>query len=331
MIYDCFSFFNELDLLEIRLNVLKDVVDKFVLVEATRTHTGRPKPLYYEENKARFKDFQDRIVHIVVDDLMDETAVAADTFNNPWINENRQRNALAQALESASDDDIVLVSDLDEIPRPEKFAEACQMAAKGEIVRFKLRIYMYFANFRSYRDPWWLIGTQMMSVGTFRHNRRFDTFVCDRFTQESVNLGHTMTKFRFVKPTRVLSDAGWHFGYFGGIEAIKAKLRASSHFEVQNVIKTVEARLSAGENIFGGKRDCFAVAIDEEPLPQYLVTQRNRFSALFFEVTDDYRRRTSLSRKVAWIRGALYRFCVRLVPRPLVAPLSRIMIKFHFR
>ena len=54
MVYDCFSFFNELDLLEIRLNVLKDVVDKFVLVEATRTHTGRPKPLYYEENKARF-------------------------------------------------------------------------------------------------------------------------------------------------------------------------------------------------------------------------------------------------------------------------------------
>ena len=69
MVYDCFSFFNELDLLEIRLNVLKDVVDKFVLVEATRTHTGAEKSLYFKENEARFSAFRDRIVHIVVDDF----------------------------------------------------------------------------------------------------------------------------------------------------------------------------------------------------------------------------------------------------------------------
>ena len=56
MIYDCFSFYNELDLLEIRLNVLKGTVDKFVLAEATVTHTGHPKPLYYAENKARFAE-----------------------------------------------------------------------------------------------------------------------------------------------------------------------------------------------------------------------------------------------------------------------------------
>ena len=331
MIYDCFSFFNELDLLEIRLNVLKDVVDKFVLVEATRTHTGRPKPLYYEENKARFKQFEDRIVHIVVDDLMDEAAVAADTYNNPWINENRQRNALARALSGASDGDFALVSDLDEIPRPEKFATACRLAANGEIVRFKQRIYMYFANFRSYRDPWWLLGTQLMSVGTFRRDRRFNDFRCDRFTQASANAGHTVTKFRFIKPTKLLGDAGWHFGYLGGIEAIKAKLRASSHFEVQNVIDTVERRLSKGENIFGGKRDCFAVPIEAERLPAYLVSHRDAFSKLFFEVSDDYLRRTAFARRVAWLRGALYRFCVRLVPRPLIAPLSRVMIRFHFR
>ena len=54
MTYDCFSFFNELDLLEIRLNVLKDAVDKFVLVEAGETHSGKPKPLYFKENEARF-------------------------------------------------------------------------------------------------------------------------------------------------------------------------------------------------------------------------------------------------------------------------------------
>lgn len=69
MIYDCFSFFNELDLLEIRLNTLDKVVDKFILFESTLTHTGNPKPLYYAENKDRFAKFSDRIVHIVVNDF----------------------------------------------------------------------------------------------------------------------------------------------------------------------------------------------------------------------------------------------------------------------
>lgn len=53
MIYDCFTFFNELNLLEIRLNILNDVVDKFVLVEATKTFSGKDKPLYYEQNKKK--------------------------------------------------------------------------------------------------------------------------------------------------------------------------------------------------------------------------------------------------------------------------------------
>ena len=63
MIYDCFTFFNELDLLEIRLNILNDYVDKFVLVEATRTQNNKEKKLYYEENKERFAKFKDKVIH----------------------------------------------------------------------------------------------------------------------------------------------------------------------------------------------------------------------------------------------------------------------------
>lgn len=68
MIFDAFSFYNELDLLEIRLHELSDVVDFFVLVEATRTHSGRFKPLYYKMNRHRFSHFNDKIIHIIVDD-----------------------------------------------------------------------------------------------------------------------------------------------------------------------------------------------------------------------------------------------------------------------
>ncbi len=68
-IYDCFAFFNELDILRIRIEELKDVVDKFILVEATKTHSGNPKPLYYQEFIHEFAEYQDKIIHYVVDDM----------------------------------------------------------------------------------------------------------------------------------------------------------------------------------------------------------------------------------------------------------------------
>ena len=130
MIFDCFTFFNELDLLEIRLHTLKDVVDKFVIAEATRTHTGKPKELVFDKNRSRFAEFKDKIVHVVVDNLLPEEEVSKDSYNLPWINENRQRNALIKGLSNVDDGDVIIVSDVDEIPRPERIAEAISLAKK---------------------------------------------------------------------------------------------------------------------------------------------------------------------------------------------------------
>jgi beta-1,4-mannosyl-glycoprotein beta-1,4-N-acetylglucosaminyltransferase len=66
-IIDCFTFYNELKLLEYRLNILYNIVDYFIIVEANQTHQGKSKKLYYNENKNRFEKFQDKIIHIVVD------------------------------------------------------------------------------------------------------------------------------------------------------------------------------------------------------------------------------------------------------------------------
>lgn len=111
MVYDCFCFYNELDLLEIRLNILNGCVDKFVLVEATRTQRNNPKPLYFAENKERYKKFEDKIIHLVLDEYPEHI--------EQWTIENLQRNYIMKGLEQCSDDDIILISDLDEIPRPE--------------------------------------------------------------------------------------------------------------------------------------------------------------------------------------------------------------------
>ena len=119
MIVDCFPFFNELDLLEIRLHKLAPVVDRFVLVEATETFTGKPKPLYVQENKERFAQFP--IEHVVID------RHPADVVT-PWQRENYPRHVLFDRLRAMalSSSDIVLLSDLDEIPRADCVSRCLQ-------------------------------------------------------------------------------------------------------------------------------------------------------------------------------------------------------------
>ena len=96
MIYDCFSFFNELDLLEIRLATLDRVVDRFVISESNFTHRGIPKPLYYKDNESRFAKFRSKIIHVVSPDPEDPERAKSDVEYG-WICENRQRNATIRA------------------------------------------------------------------------------------------------------------------------------------------------------------------------------------------------------------------------------------------
>src|SRR4030042_3846553 len=109
-VYDCFTFFNELELLKLCLKEWDQHVDNFVLVEATKTHQNDPKPLYFQENKGRFKNFQEKIIHLIVDDLPGTA--------DPWVNEKFQRNSIMRALADCRWYDIILVSDADEIPSP---------------------------------------------------------------------------------------------------------------------------------------------------------------------------------------------------------------------
>ena len=112
-IFDCFAFFNELTLLEIRLNELSDVVDYFVIVESEKTHQNEDKELFYFKNKDddRFKKFSDKIIHVVV---------KSDEFNNDtWHNERKQFDSIIKGLEIASEDDLIILGAADEIPRKE--------------------------------------------------------------------------------------------------------------------------------------------------------------------------------------------------------------------
>ena len=109
--YDCFTFFNELDVLEIRLKEMWDVTDYFVIAESNLSHSGKPKDYILLDNWERFKPYHSKIRRIQVDD-MPET-------KDSWVREKFQRWALGRGLEDLEADDVVIVSDLDEIPRAE--------------------------------------------------------------------------------------------------------------------------------------------------------------------------------------------------------------------
>ena len=120
MLYDCFVFHNEFDLLEIRLREMGDLVDRFVLVEADQTQRGSPKPFFFDENRERFSAWKDKIVDLQVR-LPDELPPALGVYKNrrkkDWERENYQRNCIAQGLDTCRPDDLVLLSDVDEIIR----------------------------------------------------------------------------------------------------------------------------------------------------------------------------------------------------------------------
>ena len=109
MIIDTFMFYNELDMLEFRLKELNSVVDKFILVESTKTFVGNNKPLYFEENKLLFKKYLHKIHHVVL---------SSNPIGNAWARETHQRIATGQALKylNLNDDDIIIAGDVDEIP-----------------------------------------------------------------------------------------------------------------------------------------------------------------------------------------------------------------------
>jgi beta-1,4-mannosyl-glycoprotein beta-1,4-N-acetylglucosaminyltransferase len=120
-IIDSFLFYNELDLLTYRLNLLNNIVDYFIIVESTHTFVGKEKSLFFNENKHLFEKFTNKIIHIIVDDFPHKYPNINIATNDVWNNEIFQRNAISRGInyiENLVEYDVIIISDLDEIPDP---------------------------------------------------------------------------------------------------------------------------------------------------------------------------------------------------------------------
>lgn len=327
MVYDCFSFFNELDLLEIRLNVLKDVVDRFVLVEATQTHTGQPKQLYYSENSSRFAAFKDKIVHVVVDDFSLAEKFATER-ERAWARENIQRNAIAKGLTEAKSDDVVIISDLDEIPDP---ASVIKASGTAGITRIGMRLYYYFLNYRNYSIPEWRLGTQVLHFSDFIDPKNYKDFKFGQFVLKGVNRIPSASMIRFTSSDRTIRDGGWHFSYLGGIASIKSKLASFAHTEFDAKAKSdewIRDRINKGEDIFLRGDRLFAEEIDES-YPRYIVANRDKLAHLIYKVDAEYLRNTRFSRACCRCLGFVKASVATIVPKSFVPFVFRVRDIVH--
>lgn len=272
MIYDCFSFFNELDLLEIRLNTLNEVVDRFVLVEATRTFQMKEKPLVFAQNKDRFKPFLHKIDHIVVDTY--PTFWSKFRRVKTWDYHDNQKEAKMRGLQDAKPEDTIIISDLDEIPRPEL---VLKYANTPEIKVFQQRLYYYYLNcfVRDYPEPiefyngykpWQ--GTVMMKRKDLKSIKKARLYRGERSEHDNI---------------RIVREGGWHFSYLGGVQAVIAKIEAYSHKE-HNVEafkdpERISALIRQGKGLYEQNVVSEFVPIDES-FPKYLIDNKEKYKDL---------------------------------------------------
>lgn len=239
-IYDCFTFYNEVDLLKVRLDILNPYVNKFVIVELNKTHRGVDKELNFKNHIEEFEQYMDKIIYITPDNIPEYNG------DGDWTIENFQRNSIMLGLEECEPDDIIMVSDLDEIPNPIIFErnnnikytppKFKQMLCGGRKQAIKFLIHnildMNYKNKHSIK-----IGEKNW----------MDLLDCNRFVcaqggyyyymnckRNDSWFGTTISKYKnMISPQDMrnkrfamtnLEDAGWHFSYLGGVERIKQKL-----------------------------------------------------------------------------------------------------------
>lgn len=282
MIYDCFTFYNELELLELRLNELSDVVDKFVLVEATRTFTNLPKPLYFLENRVRFDSFREKLIHIVVEDSPD--------ISNPWTVEYFQRNCIARGLTQCRPSDWILISDIDEIPRAETVA---RVTGKFPFKGGMWTNYILRPLFR-------VLGTWSFSRGRAQRNNPFVLKFQQSLHRHFINCvtvappgsvhwyGTRMLYYRdfttaqFIRHSgrKVVEQGGWHFTSMGGAERIVEKIKSFAHQEFNQPALLDANRISEainhGKSLFEPVEELKFTPLDKS-YPHYVLEHPERF------------------------------------------------------
>jgi len=224
MIFDCFKFFNEFELIELRFMTLDSLVNYFVLVEANKTHTGKPKEFLFEKKKYKYAKYLDKIIYVKVEDLPDYS------IDDIWLAENFQRNCIMRGLEGvAKKGDKIIISDADEIPNSETIRGCLNLTNPVAMIQ---KLFYYYVNCLQ-NQPWW--GSALGTYGEFK------------VPQELRNMARG--------GSNLISNGGWHYSFMGGPEKIKIKVEniAESHLIINDVgsLNDIERKINTQQDLWG--------------------------------------------------------------------------------
>ena len=275
-VIDVFPFFNELDILEIRLNILDPYVDCFILSEATKTFSGLDKPLYYQENKERFEKFNHKIIHNIVEDTTspDLHPYQRDVF--------QKDNIKKVVLDNVSDEDAIIWSDVDEVPNPNAIEQIESFFEQNAIFHFAQENCMGYLNLvevggiiRAMTSDWdyedrprWL-GTKM-----------FGKSILEKYTlSELRSKQETESNYR-------LFPGGWHWSYVGSeglsvVERVLIQIECAAHSELNTQqIKSNVARVKDNKDPLGRDYAVYQPVPLDDSYPEYILNNKEKFASL---------------------------------------------------
>jgi beta-1,4-mannosyl-glycoprotein beta-1,4-N-acetylglucosaminyltransferase len=282
-IYDCVIFFNEIELLELRLEILNQYIDKFVIVESNVTFSGNKKEFVLEKNLNKFDKFKDKIIYKKIQDTPDnfinlhfdkklfyfENDLEKEVLekilkyiNNviyfpkneaQWGRETFQRECILRSLINCNDEDIIILSDLDEIPNVK---DLLNYIDKEDVVVFKQKMFYYFLNF--------LVDNNWIGSKACRYKYLKNTAVSDlRLVREK---------------NKCIENGGWHFSYLGGEQQIRKKIEAYSHQEYNNdsIKNNILSNIQSGKDLFGRNMSLTVVELDNF-YPKYILDNVEKY------------------------------------------------------
>ena len=273
MIYDCFSYWDEDLLLDLRLNILDNYVDYFVIVEGNKTWQNNPKKLRFEIDK--FKKFKNKIIYVPVTDLPDGV--------DPYLRENHQRNCISRGLKNAKDDDLIIISDLDEIPNLENINFK---NIKNKLILFKQKMFYYKFN---------LLLDNMNWCGSKSCKKK--DLLTPQWLREIKDKKYPLwridTLFSNTKASDIffVDKGGWHFSNMKTPKEIEKKMRTYLHHREYDLkplgTKKIEEIIKSKKSIYNLRADMKnekidgtqnLKATDGRELPEYLKKNKTKYS-----------------------------------------------------
>jgi len=257
-IYDCFQYFNEDHIVDLRLNILNDYVDYFVISESTKTHQGKDKKLNFDIKN--FKKYENKIKYIIAD--CDKEIFPTNHTGGESQIEQHQRNNLTNGLQKANDNDLIILSDSDEIPDLTKLN---QIKSSTKFTAFSQMMFMYKINLQNLNESNW-IGSKICLKKNFPE------------PQILRNLKFKNYPFwRIDKFNLQIIRGGWHFSFLQTSQDIAKKIKSYSHGEFNTVDNINEEKINQkikdNIDIFDRGFKLEKITIDRS-FPDYIVNNK---------------------------------------------------------